>query len=104
MTVPNYEGESALEYEDFTTNRERNSVAFSENLNYMERAHRASTASMPSILEETLGSPSGTFRSRSDSSGTLSSASSAQVDWEELEKSEEQAPRDGGSDEVSFRR
>lgn len=39
-------------------------------------------------------------RSRSDSSGSaLSSNGSAQVDWDELEKSEEQAPRDEGSDE-----
>ena len=39
-------------------------------------------------------------RSRSDSSGSsLSSNGSAQVDWDQLEKSEEQAPRDEGSDE-----
>lgn len=39
-------------------------------------------------------------RSRSDSSGsTPSSNGSAQVDWDELEKSEERAPRDEGSDE-----
>ena len=39
-------------------------------------------------------------RSRSASSGsTLSSNGSAQVDWDELERSEEQAPRDEGSDE-----
>lgn len=39
-------------------------------------------------------------RSRSDSSGSaLSSNGSAQVDWDELERSEEQAPRDEGSDE-----
>ena len=50
---------------------------------------RASFVSIPS-----------TIRSRSDSSGTLSSNGSAQVDWDELDKSEEQAPRDQGSDEV----
>ena len=39
-------------------------------------------------------------RSRSDSSGSiLSSNGSTQVDWDQLEKSEEQAPRDEGSDE-----
>ena len=39
-------------------------------------------------------------RSRSDSSGSsLSSNGSAQVDWDQLERSEEQAPRDEGSDE-----
>ena len=38
--------------------------------------------------------------SRSDSSSSsLSSNGSAQVDWDQLEKSEEQAPRDEGSDE-----
>ena len=44
-----------------------------------------------------------TLRSRSDSSGTFSSSDgSAQVDWDELEKEEDQAPRDEGSDEVGF--
>lgn len=39
-------------------------------------------------------------RSRSDSSGSiLSSNGSTQFDWDQLEKSEEQAPRDEGSDE-----
>lgn len=49
-----------------------------------------------------LSSPSdaSSQRSRSNSSGTLSSNESAQVDWDELDKSEEQAPRDEGSDEV----
>lgn len=66
---------------------------------YME--HRESITSMSSIQEEeTLASEQSTIRSRSDSSGTLSSNGSAQVDWDELEKSEEQAPRDEGSDEV----
>ncbi|MCJ1461739.1 hypothetical protein MMC07_000338 [Pseudocyphellaria aurata] len=37
-------------------------------------------------------------RSRSNSSRTSSSAASAQVDWDELDKSEEQAPRDECSD------
>ena len=46
-----------------------------------------------------------TLRSRSDSSGTFSSSDgSAQVDWEELEKEEDQAPRDEGSDEVGVSR
>lgn len=54
----------------------------------LEEEYQESTVSMTSI------------RSRSDSSGsTLSSNGSAQVDWDELEKSEEQAPRDEGSDE-----
>lgn len=62
---------------------------------------RESTVSMASIVENRLSlSAAGTIRSRSDSSGTLSSTESAQVDWDELERSEEQAPRDEGSDEV----
>lgn len=40
------------------------------------------------------------FRSRSNSSCTLSSVASAHVDWDQLDKSEEQAPRNEGSDEV----
>ncbi len=62
---------------------------------------RESTASMASIFENRRSfSAAGTIRSRSDSSGTLSSTESAQVDWDELERSEEQAPRGEGSDEV----
>ena len=50
--------------------------------------HRESSLSMTSV------------RSRSNSSGSsLFSNGSAQVDWDQLEKSEEQAPRDEGSDE-----
>ena len=47
---------------------------------------------------------SNTIRFRSETLGSVSSSSSgsAQVDWEELERSEEQAPRDDGSDEVSY--
>ena len=99
---PFYNDESAAEELESAIDRNRNSVSFSEDLNFMEKSYRASTASVPSILDEgNLGSTSGTFRSRSDSSGTFSSAGSAHVDWEELEKSEEQAPRDEGSDEVT---
>ena len=66
-----------------------------------QRSHRMSTISMPSIAEEeALTLNSGHIRSRSDSSGTQSSAESTHVDWEELDKSEESAPRDEGSDEV----
>ena len=44
-----------------------------------------------------------TLRSRSSSSGTISSSDgSAQVDWDELEKEEVEAPRDEGSDEVGM--
>lgn len=39
-------------------------------------------------------------RSDSTSRGSFSSTSSAQFDWDELDKSEEQVPRDEESDEV----
>lgn len=62
---------------------------------------RESTVSMASSVENRRSlSATSTIRSRSDSSGTLSSTESVQVDWDELERSEEQAPRDEGSDEV----
>ncbi len=61
---------------------------------------RGSQASMLSALEEgSLASATSTVRSRSDSS-VSSSNGSAQFDWDELERNEEQAPRDEGSDEV----
>lgn len=52
------------------------------------------------ILEENQNPASRVLRSRSNSSGTFSSLASAHVDWDELDKSEEQAPRDECSDEV----
>lgn len=62
---------------------------------------RESILSMISVIEDEPSiATSGTIRSRSDTSGSFSSNNSVQVDWEELEKSEEQAPRDEGSDEV----
>lgn len=65
---------------------------------------RGSVATMPITPgEDIVTSSASTVRSRSDSSGTFSSTDSAQVDWDELEKSEEQAPRDEGSDEVNPR-
>ncbi|KAL8856048.1 MAG: hypothetical protein Q9178_007304 [Gyalolechia marmorata] len=71
-----------------------------EEVKLFQRSHRTSTVSMPSIAEEHSVPQPPSLRSRSDSSGTLSSsAGSAHVDWEELDKSEESAPRDEGSDE-----
>lgn len=62
---------------------------------------RISTFSLNSVVEEEQSiCTSHTIRSRSNTSGSFSSNGSAQVDWDELEKSEEQAPRDEGSDEV----
>lgn len=67
----------------------------------MPRARPESTVSATSIGEgKRLNSTPAASRSRSNSSSTLSSIDSAQVDWDELDKSEEQAPRDEGSDEV----
>ena len=74
-----------------------------EDQEHLIRASEDSTTPMPSVVdEETLASLTRGQRSRSNSSGTQSSTSSgsAHVDWEELEKTEEQAPRDEGSDEV----
>lgn len=57
---------------------------------------------MASLVEEEQSIRTfGTVRSRSDTSGSFSSNGSAQVDWDELERSEEQAPRDEGTDEVN---
>lgn len=62
---------------------------------------RESVGSMVSAEDQgSSDAASSTVRSRSDSSGTFSSLGSAHVDWDELDKSEEQAPRDEGSDEV----
>ena len=65
-------------------------------------SQRESAVTMLSAIED--GSSDTTtpmsIRSRSDSTGTFSSIGSAHVDWDELDKSEEQAPRDEGSDEV----
>ncbi|KAL8758516.1 MAG: hypothetical protein Q9199_001428 [Rusavskia elegans] len=70
-----------------------------EEVKLFQRSHRTSTVSMPSIAEEGSMPQASSLRSRSDSSGTLSSsAGSTHVDWEELDKSEESAPRDEGSD------
>lgn len=67
--------------DDNATDRYENAVVLGDE-------YQESTMSMTSV------------RSRSNSSGsTPSSNGSAHVDWDELEKSEEQAPRDEGSDE-----
>ena len=84
--------------EDSVPTADEDAVILEEDTNDISRESTASMAS--SVEHERSISTSGTIRSRSDSSGTLSSTGSAQVDWDELEKSEEQAPRDEGSDEV----
>lgn len=61
---------------------------------------RASIASSSVARFEGEGESVSTVRSRSNSSTTASSSNSTRVDWDELERSEEQEPRDEGSDEV----
>ncbi|KAL8702718.1 MAG: hypothetical protein Q9201_004118 [Fulgogasparrea decipioides] len=70
-----------------------------EEVKLFQKSHRMSTTSMPSIAEGGSVQETRSFRSRSNSSGTLSSNGSTHVDWEELDRNEESAPRDGGSDE-----
>lgn len=90
-------------FEDITLAGENDEACLDEDSDCAPTAtsKRASSMSVTSIqVEESLASTSSTIRSRSDSSATASSNGSAQVDWDELERSEEQAPRDEGSDEV----
>lgn len=76
-------------------------MVLEQELNQMPEADRQSTASSLSNTESKRAENKSTaFRSRSNSAGTLSSLGSTHVDWDELDKSEEQAPRDEGSDEV----
>lgn len=53
--------------------------------------------------EDHVGTRLSNPRSESKSRGSFSSISSAQFDWDELDKSEEQVPRDEESDEVCRR-
>lgn len=66
----------------------------------LKEASPANRASSSIIEDKSPRSTVDAFRSRSNSSGTSSSVASAHVDWDELDKSEEQAPRDECSDEV----
>lgn len=87
--------------QDLPENKNTEAHILEAEVKLFQRMHRMSTISMPSIAEERDAAPEArSIRSRSDSSSTLSSAGSNHVDWEELDKSEEAAPRDGGSDEV----
>ena len=72
-----------------------------EEAELIQKLHRQSTMSMLSAVDEGCSDiASISIRSRSDSSGTFSSLGSATVDWLELEKKEEEAPRNETSDEV----
>lgn len=66
----------------------------------MLESDRGSVSSGESIAEEAAQSTLSTLALGSKRSGSFSSVVSAQVDWHELDKSEEQVPRDEGSDEV----
>lgn len=66
----------------------------------IQKIHRQSILS--AVDEGSSDIASISIRSRSDSTGTFSSLGSANVDWQELEKKEEEAPRDETSDEVGF--
>ncbi|KAL8709447.1 MAG: hypothetical protein Q9220_005830 [cf. Caloplaca sp. 1 TL-2023] len=71
-----------------------------EEVKLFQRSHRTSTISLPIIAEECSATQASLVdRPRRDSSSTLSSAASGHVDWEELDRNEETAPRDEGSDE-----
>ncbi|KAL8842893.1 MAG: hypothetical protein Q9170_000297 [Blastenia crenularia] len=86
---------------DIPLNSDAESQVLDAEVKLFQRSHRMSTISMPSIAEEgdSAHDPA-SARSRSGSFSTLSSASSTHVDWEELDKNEEAAPRNDGSDEL----
>lgn len=104
VDLPESEGKGSLTQEDdIAIDTEQDDIFLEDALKQMPRAGRESTTSLTSIGENKRpDSMLTTFRSRSNSSGTFSSSDSAHVDWDELDKSEEQAPRDEGSDEVYF--
>lgn len=88
---------------DYTSdnNTEKEDFASSSNSILKTTGERDSTVSSISNAEEQqvitrLSDPSSESRSR----GSFSSTNSAQFDWDELDKSEEQVPRDEESDEV----
>lgn len=66
----------------------------------MLESGRGPVSSGESIADEAAQSTLSTLALGSKRSGSFSSVVSAQVDWHELERSEEQVPRDEGSDEV----
>ena len=110
------EGFSKMDDEEHFVAKESNQVTYehqvpmlAEEAKVVQRIRRDSLASMQresalsmlsAVEEGSSDAASSTIRSRSDSSGTFSSIGSAHVDWDELDKSEEQVPRDEGSDEV----
>lgn len=100
--MPKLEGKQALIKEGKSRKRlEHHSFQFLDNDFKKASSENGDWRASRSIVEEESSrSTLGSFRSRSNSSGTSSSVASAHVDWDELDKSEEQAPRDECSDEV----
>lgn len=76
-------------------------ILFSTNTASNPSLERESTASSISIADEQQTETRlSNLRSESKSRGSFSSVSSTHFDWDELDKSEEQVPRDEESDEV----
>ena len=100
---PQMEGNIDRTMDDSIIGPEHNHVIPLEEVKVFQKIHRQSTMSMLSVVDESNSDTTSiSVRSRSDSSGTFSSLGSANVDWIELEKKEEEAPRDETSDEVGF--
>lgn len=101
QNMPEKEEETASRPAECITDANENAIVLEDEI---ENTAKESIASTTSIDNDEPSIPtSETLRSRSDTSGSFSSTNSAQVDWEQLEKNEEQAPRDEGSDEVGAR-
>ena len=100
---PQMDNPADNKFEDPVRLRESSISILPEEVKVIQRIHRQSIVSMLSAVDEgSSDTTSLSLRSRSDSSGTFSSLDSANVDWLELEKKEEEAPRDEASDEVGF--
>lgn len=100
-SLDNYAVEEPLDEQIHHSDRVGSASAV-EDVSVEPHEYRASIASssVPSFAED--GESVSTVRSRSNSSTTASSSNSTHVDWDELERSEEQEPRDEGSDEVRY--
>lgn len=100
--LPDPSGQDSVLYEDtLDTSHDNHSplgMDFLQDVNGPDPFDEDAIAPGEDYQESTISMTS--VHSRSDSSSsTRSSNGSAQVDWDQLEKSEEQAPRDEGSDE-----
>lgn len=100
--LPDQSGQNSVLHEDTLDTSHDNhsplSMDFLQDVNGPDPLDEDAIAPGEDYQESTISMTS--VHSRSDSSSsTRSSNGSAQVDWDQLEKSEEQAPRDEGSDE-----